>query len=142
MYQRPFPFCFHIESKTVNSQQSLLLPCSVPGNMSCVAMCYSSSYPFFPIDLCYHIQYYSTVSKIEKLLSRAKSSPQHVRFDEICKLAEYFGFHLKGGKGSHRVYSKKGVSEILTFQNIDGMAKPYQVRQLLDIIERYKLEER
>ena len=56
--------------------------------------------------------------------------------------AEHFGIHLKGGKGSHRVYSKKGVPEILTFQNVDGMAKPYQIRQFLDIIERYKLGER
>lgn len=51
------------------------------------------------------------------------------------------GFHRRGGKGSHIVYEKKGVEEILTFQDRDGMAKPYQVKQLLAVIEKYKLGE-
>ena len=81
------------------------------------------------------------MSKIEKLLAKAKNNPDNIRFQEICNLAEYIGFKLKGGKGSHKVYSRKGITEILTLQDVNGMAKPYQVRQLLDIIERYKLED-
>jgi hypothetical protein len=88
------------------------------------------------------MQYYYIVSKIEKLLAKANNNPDNIRFQEICNLAEYFGFKLKGGRGSHKVYSRKGIKEILTFQEVGGMAKPYQVRQLLDIIEQYKLEER
>jgi len=79
------------------------------------------------------------MSKIEKLFDRIKNNLQNVRFDEICKMAEAFGFNYKGGKGSHRVYSKKGVIEILNFQNVHGMAKPYQVRQFLKIVEDYNL---
>jgi len=79
------------------------------------------------------------MSKIEKLFDRIKNNLQNVRFDEICKLAEAFGFNYKGGKGSHRGYSKKGVIEILNFQNVHGMAKPYQVRQFLKIVEDYNL---
>ncbi|NCO83731.1 MAG: hypothetical protein COZ31_11655 [Nitrospirae bacterium CG_4_10_14_3_um_filter_44_29] len=79
------------------------------------------------------------MSKIEKLFDRIKNNLQNVRFDEICKMAEAFGFKYKGGKGSHRVYSKKGVIEILNFQNVHGMAKPYQVRQFLKIVEDYNL---
>ncbi|MDP2277566.1 MAG: type II toxin-antitoxin system HicA family toxin [Nitrospirota bacterium] len=75
------------------------------------------------------------MSKIEKLFDRIKNNPQNVRFDEICKLAEVFGFKYKGGKGSHKVYSKKGIIDILNFQNVHGMAKPYQVRQFLKITE-------
>jgi hypothetical protein len=55
-------------------------------------------------------------------------------------LAESFGFEYRGGKGSHEVYSKKGVTDILTFQNVGGMAKHYQVRQFLKIIEEYDLK--
>ncbi len=80
------------------------------------------------------------MGKIEKLLAKAKNSPQNIRFDEICRLAESFGFEYRGGKGSHKVYSKKGVTDILTFQNVGGMVKPYQVRQFLKIIEEYNLK--
>jgi hypothetical protein len=42
------------------------------------------------------------VGKIEKLLAKVKNSPQNIRFDEICRLAESFGFEYRGGKGSHK----------------------------------------
>ncbi|MBI4837930.1 MAG: type II toxin-antitoxin system HicA family toxin [Nitrospirae bacterium] len=79
------------------------------------------------------------MSKIEKFFVGIKNNPQDVRFDEICRLAELFGFKYKGGKGSHKVYGRKGIHEILNFQNVSGMAKPYQVRQFLKIIEDYNL---
>jgi hypothetical protein len=34
------------------------------------------------------------------------------------------------------------VEEILTFQNHKGMAKPYQVKQMLAVIGKYRLGER
>ncbi len=58
----------------------------------------------------------------------------------MCLLAEHVGFTRRGGKGSHVVYEKVGVDEILTFQDRKGMAKPYQVKQLLAVIEKYRLE--
>ncbi|MBI4709689.1 MAG: type II toxin-antitoxin system HicA family toxin [Nitrospirae bacterium] len=79
------------------------------------------------------------MSKTEKLFDKVKNNPQDIRFDEICKLAEIFGFRYKGGKGSHKVYSKKGITEILNFQNVRGKAKPYQVKQFLKIIEEHNL---
>ena len=79
------------------------------------------------------------MSKPEKLFAKIKNNPQDVRFDEICKIAEVFGFRYKGGKESHKVYSRKGIPEILNFQNVRGKAKPYQVKQFLKIIEDYNL---
>ncbi|KCZ70705.1 hypothetical protein ANME2D_02728 [Candidatus Methanoperedens nitroreducens] len=46
-----------------------------------------------------------------------------------------------GGKGSHRTYMRNGIREALNFQNVGGWAKPYQVRQLLKIIDKYNLLE-
>ena len=79
------------------------------------------------------------MSKLKKLSDKVRNNPKNVRFDEICKLAEAFGFKYKGGKGSHVVYSKKGIPDIVNFQNVNGMAKPYQVRQFLKIVEEYSL---
>lgn len=66
---------------------------------------------------------------------------KNVRFEVLCRAAELFGFRFKGGKGSHRVYIKEGVREMLNFQNVEGKAKPYQVKQFLKVIERYRLSE-
>jgi hypothetical protein len=51
------------------------------------------------------------------------------------------GFHTRKGTGSHRVYFREGISEILNFQNEAGWAKAYQVRQFIKVIEKYGLEE-
>ena len=76
----------------------------------------------------------------DKLLKKAKNNPKGLRFDELCNLAENFGFVKSGGKGSHVVYTRKGIAEILTFQDAKGEAKPYQVRQFLKILDDNKLE--
>ena len=70
-----------------------------------------------------------------------KGHPKNVRFESLCKAAELFGFTHQGGKGSHRVYAREGVREILNFQEVHGFAKPYQVKQLCKIIENYSLLE-
>jgi len=59
----------------------------------------------------------------------------------LCRAAELFGFELRGGKGSHRIFVKDGVREMLNFQEVKGKAKPYQVKQFIKIIESYNLVE-
>ena len=81
------------------------------------------------------------MTRRQKLIEKARNNPTGVRFQEICLLAEHLGFTKRGGKGSHIVYEKEGVEEILTFQDRKGMAKPYQVKQLLAVIEKYWLGE-
>ncbi|MGE5284943.1 MAG: type II toxin-antitoxin system HicA family toxin [Actinomycetota bacterium] len=77
----------------------------------------------------------------DKLIEKARNNPAGVRFRELCLLAEHVGFIRRGGKGSHVVYEKEGMLEILTFQDRKGMAKTYQVKQLLAAIEKYRLGE-
>ena len=75
------------------------------------------------------------------MLEELKRNPKNVRFERLCKIAEAFGFRFRGGKGSHRVYVREGVKEILNFQDVSGKAKPYQVRQFVKIAEKYGLTE-
>ena len=42
-------------------------------------------------------------------------------------------------KGSHHIYSMGGIAEILNLQPKKGKAKVYQVRQIRNIILKYKL---
>jgi len=50
-----------------------------------------------------------------------------------------FGFHLSRVKGSHHIFVHPQVRELVNLQNVDGRAKPYQIRQFLRLVERYNL---
>jgi len=76
-----------------------------------------------------------------RLFEELKNNPKNVRFERLCKTAEAFGFRFRGGKGSHRIYVRTGIREMLNFQNVGGKAKPYQVRQFIKIVEKYNLLE-
>lgn len=74
---------------------------------------------------------------LAKILSG--SSSQNVSFDELVGLLQQLGFAMRL-KGSHRILSREGVVEILNLQpRRDGTAKPYQLRQVRNVIVRYKL---
>lgn len=49
--------------------------------------------------------------------------------------AEYAGFEFIRQRGSHRIYRHHGLGRTLSVQDFRGEAKPYQVRQLISIIE-------
>lgn len=71
-----------------------------------------------------------------ELRARARSHPASIRFDEVCALAEHHGFALVRQRGSHRMYRRPGFRRLLNFQPKGaGMAKAYQVRQLLLALE-------
>lgn len=80
------------------------------------------------------------MSKREKLIAKAKNNSGDLRFEEACRLAEIFGFMHIRTKGSHMVYARQDIQEIVNLQpGKNGKAKGYQVEQILAIAERYKL---
>ncbi|MGH7734277.1 MAG: type II toxin-antitoxin system HicA family toxin [Gemmatimonadales bacterium] len=75
-----------------------------------------------------------------KLLARlARGAVKNVAFADLQNLAEGFGFELRRVSGSHHIYAHAEVEELLNLQVVHGQAKPYQVRQMLRLIERYGL---
>ncbi len=72
-----------------------------------------------------------------KILRKVLAGSRNIRFSEIRALAEAYGFHLVRVSGSHHIYAHPEVDELLNFQRVDGQAKPYQVRQLMRVVERY-----
>jgi predicted RNA binding protein YcfA (HicA-like mRNA interferase family) len=75
-----------------------------------------------------------------KLFAKISNSQTNVRFGDLVRLAEAFGFELNRSGGSHFIYEHPDVPEHLNLQSVQGQAKPYQVRQLLKLIEQYNLE--
>ncbi len=74
-----------------------------------------------------------------KILRKALASPANLRFEEACTLATAFGFHLSRRRGSHHVFAHPGVPQLVNLQDVRGKAKSYQVRQLLQLVERYNM---
>ena len=79
-----------------------------------------------------------TVDKILfEVLSGTKD--KNIRFSELQKLLETLGFQCRI-KGDHFIYFKNGVDEIINLQPDGNKAKAYKVRQVRNLILKYKLE--
>jgi len=74
-----------------------------------------------------------------KLLAKLQNSSINVRYSDFVALIKSFGFKRTRGEGSHEIFKHTGVAEIVNIQNDNGKAKPYQVKQLLSLIEKYNL---
>lgn len=81
------------------------------------------------------------MAKVERLLAQMKRNPGNVRFADLCKVCEaYFGQPRQYG-GSHLVYKTPWQGDPrINIQDDGGMAKAYQVRQVLKAIERLEAE--
>ena len=75
-----------------------------------------------------------------KLLKKILASPKNIRFGDMVTLIETFGFRLARIRGSHHIFEHPDVVETVNIQNRNGKAKPYQVRQFLELVEQYNLE--
>lgn len=80
------------------------------------------------------------MSKITKTLDRVLrgTSDANIDFDDLCTLLRHFGF-TERIRGSHHIFTRDGVPEILNLQPRDSHAKPYQVRQVREVIIAHHL---
>ncbi|HEX8493711.1 MAG TPA: hypothetical protein VF658_12770 [Pyrinomonadaceae bacterium] len=80
------------------------------------------------------------MSKYEKLLIRILrgASDADISFDGLCGLLRHLGFDERI-RGSHHIFSREGVEEILNVQSLGSKAKAYQVKQVRGVILKYRL---
>ena len=81
------------------------------------------------------------MSEQEKILFRILrgTSDGNIPFDGMRSLLRSLGFQERI-RGSHHIFTKEGVEEILNLQPRDGgKAKPYQVKQVRQVILKYGL---
>ncbi len=75
-----------------------------------------------------------------KLLKKLLTGSKNIRFSEATACAEAVGFRLDRVNGSHHIYVHPDIPELINLQNVGGKAKPYQIKQLLQLIEKYNLQ--
>lgn len=74
---------------------------------------------------------------VDDIVAEMRQNPKGIRFKDLCKVCDaLFGKPRQPGS-SHRVYKTPWQGDPrINIQNDRGMAKHYQVRQVLQAIER------
>lgn len=80
------------------------------------------------------------MSQYEKLLLSILRGTQdrNISFSDLQTVLDRLGFQCRV-RGDHFIYTKDGVEEIINIQPIGNKAKPYQVKQVRNIILKYQL---
>ncbi|MET4106083.1 type II toxin-antitoxin system HicA family toxin [Hymenobacter sp. UYP22] len=79
------------------------------------------------------------MSKLEKFVATLLSgySDKTLDFTALCGLLLKIGFSQRI-RGSHHIFTKEGVEEIINLQPTSGgVAKPYQVKQVRELLQKY-----
>jgi hypothetical protein len=82
------------------------------------------------------------MGKYERLIQQIISgrADANIAFDDLCNFLLRCGFAMRIS-GSHHIFRKAGIEEKPNLQKDGNKAKPYQVKQVRQIILKYKLGE-
>jgi predicted RNA binding protein YcfA (HicA-like mRNA interferase family) len=80
------------------------------------------------------------MTKPEKIIARVLSgtSDANINFEDLRRLLNKLGFEERI-KGSHHIFWKSNIVEIINIQPKRSKAKPYQVKRVRNLILKYKL---
>ena len=80
------------------------------------------------------------MAKYDRLLSHILrgTSDANIPFKDLRNLLRRLGLEERI-RGNHHIFTKDGVEEILNLQPKGRQAKPYQVKQVREVIVKYRL---
>jgi hypothetical protein len=80
--------------------------------------------------------------KIEEIIKKMENSPKGIKYKELVLVCNHYFGLPRQRSSSHCVYKTPWQGDPrVNIQNFKGMAKPYQVRQVLKAIKRITDEE-
>ena len=78
---------------------------------------------------------------INDILAQMQNNPKGIRFNDLCRICDYYFGAARQRGTSHRIYKMPWQGDPrVNIQNEKGMAKAYQVKQVLKAIERLQNE--
>ena len=82
------------------------------------------------------------MARHEKTLEQVLSglSDANVGFDDLRNLLISLGFRERT-RGSHHIFRRTGIEEMINLQRDGAKAKHYQVKQVRAVILKYRLQE-
>jgi hypothetical protein len=66
------------------------------------------------------------------------ASDANIAFEDLCQLLRHLGFDERT-RGSHHLFRKSGIIELINLQRDGSKAKVYQVRQVRAVLVKYRL---
>lgn len=77
------------------------------------------------------------MAQIPDIVAEMRRNPKGIRFADLCKVCDFFFGQARQSSGSHRIYRTPWQGDPrVNIQDNNGMAKPYQVRQVLKALDR------
>lgn len=67
-------------------------------------------------------------------------SDTEIAFDELCTILKRLGFQVRV-RGDHHIFTKVGIVEIINLQPVEAKVKPYQLKQVRNLLRAYRLDE-
>ena len=82
------------------------------------------------------------MSRLKKTLEDVLrgTADARIKFRNLCRLLEALDFEERV-RGDHHIFSREDVVEIINLQPKGAFAKPYQVKQVRELILKYRLGE-
>ena len=76
----------------------------------------------------------------DKLLGRILrgASDANIAFEDLCQLLRHLGLDERT-RGSHHLFRKSGITELINLQREGSKATVYQVRQARAVLLKYRL---
>ena len=79
------------------------------------------------------------MNKLDKVLEQMRQEPANVGFDDLMKVCQVFFGKPRQRGGSHAIFKTPWPGDPrVNIQNAQGKAKPYQVRQVLQALDKLK----
>ncbi len=81
------------------------------------------------------------MARLDKIVETMRRSQANVAFKDLCRVVESMGYVLRRTRGAHLIYRHETRPELplINLQADGSKAKPYQVRQVLDIRDTFGL---
>jgi hypothetical protein len=77
------------------------------------------------------------MAKVEEIVAKMRRNPRGIRFRDLCKVCDFYFGEARQTGSSHRIHKMPWQGDPrVNIQNAGGMAKAYQVRQVLKAIDR------
>jgi hypothetical protein len=81
------------------------------------------------------------MAQVDEILAQMRRNPKGVRFHDLCLVCDFFFGKARQRGSSHRIYRTPWQGDPrVNIQNDKGMAKAYQVKQVLKAIERLEAQ--
>jgi hypothetical protein len=77
------------------------------------------------------------MTRVDEIVAKMRRNPKGNRYRDLCKVCDFYFGEARQTGSSHRIYKMPWSGDPrVNIQSAGGMAKAYQVRQVLRAIDR------